>query len=34
VRVDGTPLTDPAARWPAGGAVLQVGSRKFVRIVP
>ncbi len=35
VKVDGTPVTDPAARWSATGpAVLQVGSRKFVRIVP
>ncbi|HEX3469249.1 MAG TPA: tyrosine--tRNA ligase [Candidatus Elarobacter sp.] len=35
VKVDGTPVTDPAARWTASGpAVLQVGSRKFVRIVP
>ena len=35
VRVDGTPVTDPAARWAATQpAVLQVGSRKFVRIIP
>ena len=35
VRVDGTAETDPGARWTAPGpAVLQVGSRKFVRIVP
>jgi tyrosyl-tRNA synthetase len=35
VRVDGATVTDPAARWTADGpAVLQVGSRKFVRIVP
>lgn len=35
VKVDGVPVTDPAARWTATGpAVLQVGSRKFVRIVP
>jgi tyrosyl-tRNA synthetase len=35
VRVDGTAVSDPAARWSAAGpAVLQVGSRKFVRIVP
>ncbi len=34
VRVDGTAVSDPAARWSAAGpAVLQVGSRKFVRIV-
>ncbi|MDQ6941911.1 MAG: tyrosine--tRNA ligase [Candidatus Eremiobacteraeota bacterium] len=35
VKVDGTPVTDAGARWTAPGpAVLQVGSRKFVRIVP
>lgn len=35
VRIDGATVTDPAARWAAdGSAVLQVGSRKFVRIVP
>jgi tyrosyl-tRNA synthetase len=35
VRVDGTVVSDPAARWTADGpAVLQVGSRKFVRVVP
>jgi tyrosyl-tRNA synthetase len=35
VKVDGTPVTDPAARWTAAGpAVLQVGSRKFARIIP
>jgi len=35
VKIDGVPVTDPAARWTvAGPAVLQVGSRKFVRIVP
>jgi tyrosyl-tRNA synthetase len=35
VKVDGTPITDPGARWTATGpAVLQVGSRKFVRIIP
>jgi len=35
VKVDGSPVTDPAARWPAEGpAVLQVGARKFVRITP
>ena len=28
-------LTDPAARWTARGpGVLQVGSRKFVRVIP
>ncbi|MDB5072869.1 MAG: tyrosine--tRNA ligase [Candidatus Eremiobacteraeota bacterium] len=33
VRVDGTVVSDPNARWTAEGpAVLQVGSRKFVRI--
>ena len=35
VKVDGTPVTDPGARWTtAGPAVLQVGSRKFARIIP
>lgn len=35
VKIDGVTLTDPGARWTASGpAVLQVGSRKFVRIVP
>src|SRR5665213_678760 len=35
VRVDGSVVTDAAARWTATGqAVLQVGSRKFVRITP
>ncbi len=35
VKIDGIPLTDPGARWTAAGpAVLQVGSRKFVRILP
>jgi tyrosyl-tRNA synthetase len=35
VRIDGAVVTDPAARWTAQGpAVLQVGSRKFVRIIP
>jgi len=35
VRIDGTVVTDPSARWTAEGpAVLQVGSRKFVRITP
>ena len=35
VRIDGAVVTDPAARWTAAGpAVLQVGSRKFVRITP
>jgi tyrosyl-tRNA synthetase len=35
VKVDGSPVTDPGARWTASGpAVLQVGSRKFVRVVP
>jgi tyrosyl-tRNA synthetase len=33
VRVDGTVVSDPNARWTAEGpAALQVGSRKFVRI--
>ena len=35
VRVDGVQVTDPATRWTAAEpAVLQVGSRKFVRIIP
>ena len=35
VKVDGAAVTDPAARWTASSpAVLQVGSRKFVRISP
>ena len=35
VRVDGVAVTDPSARWTASGpAVLQVGSRKFVRVTP
>ena len=35
VKVDGSPVTDPGAKWTASGpAVLQVGSRKFVRVVP
>ena len=35
VKVDGAAVTDPAARWTASSpAVLQVGSRKFVRITP
>lgn len=35
VKIDGTPVTDAGARWTAPGpAVLQVGSRKFVRVVP
>ncbi|HEY0615911.1 MAG TPA: S4 domain-containing protein, partial [Candidatus Elarobacter sp.] len=35
VKVDGVAVTDPGARWTATGpAVLQVGSRKFVRIIP
>jgi tyrosyl-tRNA synthetase len=35
VKVDGTVVTDPGAKWTAGGpAVLQVGSRKFVRVIP
>jgi tyrosyl-tRNA synthetase len=35
VRVDGTAVTDAAARWSADRpAVLQVGSRKFVRVIP
>jgi len=35
VRVDGAVVTEAGARWPASGpGVLQVGSRKFVRIIP
>ena len=35
VKVDGAPVTDAGARWTvAGPAVLQVGSRKFVRVIP
>ncbi len=35
VRIDGLTVSDPAARWTAAEPViLQVGSRKFARIVP
>ncbi len=35
VKVDGIVVDDPRATWPASGpAVLSVGSRRFVRIVP
>lgn len=35
VRVDGVTVKDPAARWSAGGAaVVAVGARRFVRVVP
>lgn len=35
VRVDGAVVTDAGARWTATApAVLQVGSRKFVRVIP
>jgi tyrosyl-tRNA synthetase len=35
VRIDGTVVTDTGCRWAAEGpAVLQVGSRKFARILP
>ncbi|GAC1548624.1 MAG: tyrosine--tRNA ligase [Candidatus Velthaea sp.] len=35
VKVDGVPVTDPQTRWSANvPAVLQVGSRRFVRILP
>jgi tyrosyl-tRNA synthetase len=35
VRIDGVVVSDPAARWTAEApAVLQVGSRKFVRVLP
>jgi tyrosyl-tRNA synthetase len=35
VKIDGAVVEDPAARWAATApAVLQVGSRKFVRVIP
>jgi tyrosyl-tRNA synthetase len=34
VRIDGAVVSDPAARWDGGAGVLQVGSRKFARIIP
>lgn len=35
VRIDGILVTDPRAAWGAAGpAVLSVGSRKFVRVIP
>jgi tyrosyl-tRNA synthetase len=35
VKVDGIVVSDPRAPWPASGpAVLSVGSRKFVRVLP
>ncbi len=35
VRIDGVVLTDPGARWTAAQpAVLQAGSRRFVRVIP
>ena len=34
VKIDGAPVNDPSARWPQNASVLQVGSRKFVRILP
>jgi tyrosyl-tRNA synthetase len=34
VKIDGAAVSDPKAPWPGGGpAVLQVGSRKFIRVV-
>ena len=34
VRIDGNPVTDPRALWPASAAaVLQVGARKVVRVL-
>jgi tyrosyl-tRNA synthetase len=33
VKVDGTTVSDPKAPWQAGSHVLQVGARKFVRIL-
>jgi tyrosyl-tRNA synthetase len=35
VRVDGMPVTDVRAPWPTNTpAVLQVGARRFVRVLP
>jgi tyrosyl-tRNA synthetase len=35
VKIDGSAVTDPKALWDAAGpAVLQVGSRKFIRVLP
>jgi tyrosyl-tRNA synthetase len=35
VRIDGVAVTDPGARWTAvEPAILQVGSRRFVRVFP
>jgi tyrosyl-tRNA synthetase len=35
VRIDGAVVSDPRAPWPtAAPAVLQVGTRKFVRVIP
>jgi tyrosyl-tRNA synthetase len=35
VKVDGSAVTDPKSSWEATGpAVLQVGSRKFIRVLP
>jgi tyrosyl-tRNA synthetase len=35
VKVDGMPITDPKAPWGADAhGVVQVGARKFVRILP
>jgi len=35
VKVDGLPVTDPKAPWSAEShGVVQVGSRKFVRMLP
>ena len=35
VKVDGNPVNDPKAPWTAGEpAVLSVGSRRFVRVLP
>ena len=35
VRIDGSAVTDPKAPWDAAGpAVVQVGSRKFLRVLP
>jgi tyrosyl-tRNA synthetase len=35
VKIDGSAVTDPKSSWDANGpAVLQVGSRKFIRVLP
>ncbi len=32
VRIDGSPVTDAKAQWPARSAVLSVGARRFARV--